>query len=61
MTTSAPLDSHADTIAIGVFDGKGVAHDTPDGELQALFASGEAKTSFKHLAVTHAAGKRWIV
>jgi leucyl aminopeptidase len=60
-TTSAPLDSHADTIAIGVFDGKGVAHDTPDGELQALLTSGEAKTSFKHLAVTHAAGKRWIV
>ncbi|MDX6658063.1 MAG: leucyl aminopeptidase [Solirubrobacteraceae bacterium] len=61
MITSAPLDSHADTVAIGVFDGKGVAHDTPAGELQALLESGEAKTSFKHLAVTHAAGKRWIV
>src|SRR6059036_3267465 len=60
-TTSAPLDTHADTIAIGVFDGADVAHDTPGGELQALLAAGEAKTRFKHLAVTHAEGKRWIV
>jgi len=60
-TTSAPIDTHADTIAVGVFDGKGVAHDTPAGELQALLDAGEAKTSFKHLAVTHADGKRWIV
>jgi leucyl aminopeptidase len=60
-TTSAPLDTHADTVAVGVFDGKDVAHDTPGGELQALLASGEAKTTFKHLAVTHAEGKRWIV
>src|SRR5258705_5876049 len=60
-TTSPPVDTHADTIAIGVFDGKDVAHDTPGGELQALLASGEAKTTFKHLAVTHAEGKRWIV
>jgi len=60
-TTSAPIDTHADTVAIGVFDGKDVAHDTPGGELQALLDAGEAKTSFKHLAVTHAEGKRWIV
>src|SRR3954453_18263205 len=60
-TTSAPLDTHADTIAIGVFDGKDVAHDTPGGELQALLTAGEAKTSFKHMAVAHAEGKRWIV
>jgi leucyl aminopeptidase len=60
-TTSASVDTHADTVAIGVFDGKGVAHDTPGGELQALLDRGEAKTRFKHLAVTHAEGKRWIV
>jgi leucyl aminopeptidase len=60
-STSAPSDTHADTVAIGVFDGKGVAHDTPGGELQALLDAGEARTSFKHLAVTHVAGKRWIV
>jgi leucyl aminopeptidase len=60
-TMSAPLDTHADTVAVGVFDGKGVAHDTPGGELQALLDAGEARTSFKHLAVAHAEGKRWIV
>jgi leucyl aminopeptidase len=60
-TTSAPLDTHADTVAIGVFDDKGVAHDTSGGELQALLDSCEAKTTFKHLAVAHAEGKRWIV
>src|SRR6476646_7827024 len=60
-TTSAPTDTHADTVAIGVFDGKGIAHDTPGGELQALLDAGEAKTSFRHLAVAHAEGKRWIV
>jgi leucyl aminopeptidase len=60
-TTSAPIDTHADTVAVGVFDGKDVAHDTPGGTLQALLDSGEAKTRFKHLAVTHAEGKRWIV
>jgi leucyl aminopeptidase len=60
-TTSAPLDTHADTIAVGVFDGEGVAHDTPGLELQSLLDSGEARASFKHLAVAHAEGKRWIV
>jgi leucyl aminopeptidase len=60
-TTSAPIDTHADTIAVGVFDGKGAAHDTPGGELQALLDAGEARTTFKHVAVTHAEGKRWII
>ena len=60
-TTDSPADSGADTIAIGVFDSKSVAHDFGDGVLQALLDSGEAKTEFKHLAVTHGLGKRWIV
>jgi leucyl aminopeptidase len=60
-TTSPPVDTHADTVAIGVFAGDAVAHDTPGGELQALLDAGEAKTTYKHLAVTHAEGKRWIV
>lgn len=60
-TVSAPVDTDADTIAIGVFDGKGVAHDVDDGALQALLDAGEARTRFRHLAVTHAAQKRWIV
>ena len=46
-TTSAPTDTHADTVAIGVLDGKGIAHDTPGGELQALLDAGEAKTSLQ--------------
>jgi leucyl aminopeptidase len=60
-TTAAPVDTEADTVAIGVFDAKQIAHDVEDGALQALLDSGEAKTTFKHLAVTHAAGKRWVV
>jgi len=60
-TTSAPLDTEADTVAIGVFDGKGVAHDVPDGSLQALLDAGEARTKSGHLAVAHAEGKRWLL
>jgi leucyl aminopeptidase len=60
-TTSAPAQTAADTIVVGVFDGKNIAHDIEDGALQALLESGEAKRSFKHLALTHAAGKRWLV
>jgi leucyl aminopeptidase len=59
-TTAAPVETSADTVAIGVFDGKGVAHDV-DGALGALLDAGEARTTFKHLAVTHAGGKRWIL
>jgi leucyl aminopeptidase len=59
-TTTAPVDTHADTVAVGVFDGKGVPHDV-DGALGALLEAGEARTTFKHLAVTHTAGKRWIL
>jgi leucyl aminopeptidase len=59
-TTSAPLDSGADTIAVGVFDGEGVAHDV-DGALGGLLESGEAKAAFRHLAVTHAGAARWIL
>src|SRR5436189_3756840 len=60
-TTDAPRETAADTVAIGVFDGEGVAHDTSGGELQALLDAGEAKPAFKHLAVTHADGKRWLL
>ena len=55
-TVDAPVDTAADTVAVGVFDGKRIPHDIDDGALQALLDSGEARTSFKHLAVTHAAG-----
>ena len=60
-TTTPPRESAADTVAIGVFDGKGVPHDLDDGALGALLDSGEARTGFKKLALTHAEGKRWIL
>jgi leucyl aminopeptidase len=60
-TTDGPLDTDADTIVVGVFEGDGIAHDTPDGALQALLDAGEARHAFKRLAMTHAAGRRWIV
>ena len=43
-TTDAPAATGADTIAVGVFDGEGVAHDLPEGQLGALLESGEART-----------------
>jgi leucyl aminopeptidase len=60
-TTDAPRDTAADTVAIGVFEDEGVAHDTSGGDLQALLDAGEAKGAFKHLAVVHADGKRWLL
>ena len=60
-TTDAPIDSGADTIAIGLFDGKGVPHDLDGAPLQALVDAGEAKSSFKHLALAHAEGRRWVL
>jgi leucyl aminopeptidase len=60
-TTDAPAATGADTIAVGVFEGEGVAHDLPDGQLGALLESGEARTGFRKLALTHADGRRWIV
>src|SRR5205809_364059 len=60
-TTDSPLDTGADTIAVGVFDAEGVAHDLEGAPLQALLDAGEAKTAFKHVAQAHAAGRRWLV
>ncbi|MEO8688762.1 MAG: leucyl aminopeptidase [Solirubrobacteraceae bacterium] len=60
-TIEPPAATGADTIAIGVFEGEGVAHDLPDGELGALLESGEARTGFRKLALTHADGRRWIL
>src|SRR3712207_730161 len=57
----APAATAADTIVIGLFEGEDVARDVPDGALQRLVDSGEAKRRFKALAVTHAGGKRWLV
>ncbi|HEX8204476.1 MAG TPA: leucyl aminopeptidase [Solirubrobacteraceae bacterium] len=60
-TTDAPLDTGADTIAVGVFAGKGIPHDVPNGTLQSLVDAGEAKARLKALAVAHAEGRRWIL
>jgi len=60
-TTHGPIETDADTIAIGVFEDEGVAHDLPGGELMALLDSGEAQRKFKRLAVTHSQGRRFIL
>jgi leucyl aminopeptidase len=60
-TTDSTLVTSADTIAVGVFDGEDIAHDVAAGTLQRLLDRGEARRAFKHLAVTHAEERRWIV
>ncbi len=52
--------SDADTIAIGIFDGDGAPPQAP-AQVGELLASGEARSSFKSLALTHADGRRWLV
>jgi leucyl aminopeptidase len=59
-TTDSPPSTDADTIAIGVFEDEGVAHDYP-GILQALVDSGEARRGLRKLAVTHAEGRRYVL
>jgi leucyl aminopeptidase len=59
-TTQAPPDTGADTIAVGVFEGEGIAHDV-DGILQAMVDSGEARPGVHKVAVTHAGGRRYIL
>jgi leucyl aminopeptidase len=60
-TTDAPATTQADTIAVGVFDDEGVAHDLEGAPLGALLEAGEARTTFKHLALHHADGRRWLL
>src|SRR5690349_24146981 len=59
-TTQAPPSADADTIAVGVFEDEGVAHDH-GGVLQALVDSGEARRALRKLAVTRADGKRYVL
>ncbi|HEY5045474.1 MAG TPA: leucyl aminopeptidase [Solirubrobacteraceae bacterium] len=58
-TTQSANDLDADTVAVGLFEGERLAGDLP-AELGKLVESGEAKGSFKALALTHAEGKRWL-
>jgi leucyl aminopeptidase len=60
-TADAPITTNADTVVIGVFEGKGIPHDLEGGPLQALVDAGEARPTFKHLALHHGEGKRWLL
>ncbi len=60
-TTENPLATGADTIAIGVFEDEGVAHDVGDGLLAALLDSGEARRKLAHVAITHHEGRRLLL
>src|SRR5437763_2480400 len=60
-TTDSPLRTGADTICVGLVEGEGIAHDTDDGALDALLASGEARAGPRKLALAHAAGARWLL
>jgi leucyl aminopeptidase len=58
-TATAPaLWTDADTVVFGLFDGEPVHVDTAREQLEALVDSGEAKSRFKHLALTHVEGRR---
>ena len=52
--------SDADTIAVGIFDGDEAPPDAP-AEVAELLASGEARSTFKALALAHADGRRWLL
>ena len=58
-TTEDAGATGADTIALGVFEGEELSAEAPP-ELSGLLASGEARSSFKALALAHAGGKRWL-
>jgi len=58
-TTQPESDLDSDTVVVGLFDGEQPAGDVP-AEVGQLIASGEAKGSFKALALTHAEGRRWM-
>jgi leucyl aminopeptidase len=60
-TTSGPgRTSDADTVAIGIFEQESPDLDAP-AQVGELIASGEARGSFKSLALAHAEGKRWLL
>ena len=58
--SQAAKHSDADTIALPIFDGEGAPPESP-AEVSELLASGEARSSFKSLALAHAEGKRWLI
>jgi leucyl aminopeptidase len=58
-TTQPGSASDADTVVVGVTDGRLASADAP-AEVAELLSSGEARDSFKSLALAHAGGKRWL-
>jgi leucyl aminopeptidase len=58
-TTQPASATDADTVVVGLFDNEQPSAGAP-AELGELVESGEAKGSFKSLALTHAEGKRWL-
>jgi leucyl aminopeptidase len=59
-TTEPGASTDSDTVALGVFEDEDLPPQAP-AELTELLASGEARRSFKALALTHAQGKRWML
>jgi leucyl aminopeptidase len=53
-------DTDADTVAVGVFAGEDDLLGAPAAAGE-LIASGEARRSFKSLALAHADGRRWLL
>jgi leucyl aminopeptidase len=59
--TGGALATGADTIVVGIFDGEGLDAELSADALQPLLDRGEARATFKHLAVAHADGRRVIL
>jgi leucyl aminopeptidase len=59
-TTQTAGMADADTIVLGLFEGEGAPKDSP-AQVSQLLDSGEARASFKALALTHVDGRRWLL
>jgi leucyl aminopeptidase len=59
-TTQSGGETDADTVVLGVLDGRLASADAPT-EVAELLASGEARDSLKSLALAHGGGKRWLL
>src|SRR5579875_2742851 len=51
----------ADTVVVGVFEGERVEQDFGGGTLQSLLDRGEARATFKHLALAHEDSRRVLL
>jgi leucyl aminopeptidase len=56
-TTAAPQDAGADTVCVGLFADAAAPE---GGAIAELAAAGEARSRFRHVAVGHAGGVRWL-